>query len=275
MRARFNRINRVPERSESRHNGCHVLSAPRQSVPSTPHLALRVKMCHPTRCGRIANALVAACLLTALMLIAGCTEPGFLAHVLTGPAKVPAKFTLEPRPTLVVVDDPTNLLGDRNYPAVVAANVGFHLEKNEALDPTMIISQDRLSTLAAQLGDRYPTTPIDRIGARLKAEQVIYIYIRTVKLQVAGAYYHPVAGVEVKVIDVTDGKRLFPKAGQYDDPQTTPPGHMMSIEMKRQTIDPDRRHAPAMLARGLAERVGWEVAQLFYKHVPIDDQEGR
>lgn len=216
------------------------------------------------------------------LILTGCTEPGFVAHVLTGEPKVPAKYTLMPRPTLVIVDDPHNALGDPNYPAVVATNVGFHLHKNNALDASdkegqaspHIISQDRLSELATRMGDRYPTTPIDRIGARLNAEQVIYVYVRSVKLQVAGAYYHPVAGVEVKVIDVAEGKRLFPKPGEYDDPQTTPPGHFMSVEMKRQTIDTNRRHAGSMLARSLAERIGQEVAQLFYKHVPIDDGPG-
>ncbi len=229
-------------------------------------------MCRWTR--QVGRDVLCACVFVAMLFSAGCEGPGFIAHVLAGEPKVPATFILTPRPTLVIVDDPHNALGDPNYPAVVAANVGHHLKKNEVLDATQIISQDRLSSLATQMGDRYPMSPIDRIGARLNAEQVIYVYIRTVKMQVAGAYHHPVAGIEVKVIDVAEGTRLFPKAGEYDDPQTTPPGQFMSIEMNRQTIDTSRRHAGSMLARELAERVGLEVAQLFYKHVPIDDGPG-
>ena len=210
-------------------------------------------------------------LLIAVMCLTGCAGPGFIAHVLAGPNQVKARYALQPRPTLVIVDDPQNELGDPNFPAVVGANVGFHLIKNQVLEPAMVVPQDHLASLAAQLGDRYPTTPIDRIGARLKAQQVIYVFVRSVKMQVAGAYYHPVAVVEVKVIDAVSGARLFPKAGEYSDPQTTPPGLMLSIELKRQTIDPSRRHAGAMLARSLAERIGLEVAQVFYDHVPPED----
>lgn len=228
----------------------------------------------PNRTRQACRSMVSACLLLTVFVAAGCAEPGFVAHVLTGEPKVPATFELAPRPTLVIVDDPQNALGDPNYPSVVAANVTHHLKQNEVLNAMQVVSQDRLSALASQMGDRYPTTPIDRIGQRLNAEQVIYIYIQTVKLQVAGAYYHPVAGVEVKVIDVAEGKRLFPAAGEYDDPHSTPPGQFMSIEMKKQTVDTNRRHAGSMLARKLAERVGLEVAQLFYEHLPIDDGPG-
>ncbi len=222
--------------------------------------------------GRWAPSLIVCCV---ALLFGGCTEPGFVAHVLTGPEKVKAVHTFEtPRRTLVIVDDPKNALGDPNYPAVVGANVGFHLKKNEVLTAEQIVSQDHLATLAARMGDRYATTPIDQIGSRLNAEQVIYVLIRSVKMQVAGAYYHPVAVVEVKVIDAVNGSRLFPKPGEYNDPKTSPPGHTLSVELKRQTVDLNRRHTGSMLARTLAERVGLQVAQLFYEHVPPDDSPG-
>ncbi len=212
-----------------------------------------------------------AALLLAVLSVAGCQEPGFLAHVIAGPDQVKALHTLELVPTLVIVDDPRNALGDPNYPAVVGANVGHHLKENQVLEAPLIVSQDHLSALAVRLGDRYPTTPIDRIGSRLHAEQVIHVLVRSVSMQVAGAYYHPTAMVEVKVIDAGTGARLFPKAGEYTDPQATPPGLNFSIELRHQTIDTNRRHAPSMLARSLAERIGLEVAQVFYDHVPPED----
>jgi len=205
----------------------------------------------------------------------GCAEPGFLAHVIAGPDQVKAQYTLAAVPTLVIVDDPREALSDPNFPAVVGANVGHHLVQNKVLEPAQVVSQDHLSALAVQLGDRYATTPIDRIVARLGAEQVIHVLVRSVSMQVAGAYYHPVAVVEVKVIDATTGARLFPGAGKYDDPQATPPGVTLSVELKRQTIDTDRRYAPSMLARRLSERIGLEVAQVFYDHVPPDDSPGK
>lgn len=242
------------------------------------------------RCTRQPGFIARVALLTlAALTAAGCEGPGFLAYVITGPGKVKARYTLEHRPTLVIVDDPNRALGDPNYPTVVGANVGFQLKHNQALPESLVVSQDRLLSLAARMGDDYATTPIDRIGARLDADQVIYILVRSMNMQLAPGYYKPTAVVEVKVIDTPTGKRLFPKPGTYPNPQQTPPGHtppghtppghtppgqILSVEMKRQALDPGRRHAESMLARRLAERIGLEVAQLFYDHDRPDTSPG-
>lgn len=209
--------------------------------------------------------LALACLWTA-----GCDAPGFFGYVVGGPPKVKARYTLEARPTLVIVDDPRNLLGDPNFPTVVGANVGFHLVRNEVLTPEQVVPQDHLSTLAAQLGDRYPATPIDQIGTRLDAEQVVHVLVRSVNLRVDNTYYHPTAAVEIKVIDAGTGARLFPGPGDQPQAQATAPGHTLNVELRRQTLDETRRYALPMLARSLSERVGLEVAQVFYDHVPPD-----
>jgi hypothetical protein len=217
----------------------------------------------------------AAVLALAVLSAAGCKGPGFLAYVIAGPKKIPARYTLEPRPTLVIVDDPSRALGDPNYATVVGANVGFHLKQNQALPETMIVSQDKLSALASELGEDYASTPVDRIGARLGADQVVYVLVRSVTMQVAPGYFKPLAVVEVKVIDTPTGRRLFPDPGVYQDPRQMPPGHTLSIEMTRQTLDPGHRQAAATLARSLSEKIGLEVAQLFYRHAPIDTSPGR
>ncbi len=210
-------------------------------------------------------------LLLVCLACAGCEGPGFVAYVIAGPSKVKAKYLLAPRPTLVIVDDPDNMLGDPNNPAVVGANVGFNLKENEVLLPELVVSQDHLSVLAAQMGDRYMATPIDQIGQRLKAEQVIHVRVRSTRMQSDNTYYQPTAEVEVKVIDALTGKRLFP-ADDSANPKPNAPGEPMTIQLKRQTLDETRRHALPMLARSLAERVGLEVAGLFYDHVPPDDE---
>lgn len=202
--------------------------------------------------------------------IAGCDTPGFIGYVVGGPPKVKAKYTLAPSETLVIVDDPQELLGDPNFPAVVGANVGFHLTQNEILTTELLIPQDHLSTLASQLDDRYLSTPIDQIGSRLDAQQVIHVLVRSVNMQVNNTYYQPTATVEVKVIDATTGERLFPKPADQPRMQATAPGYKVQIEMRRQTLDTTRRHALATLARSLSERIGLEVAQVFYDHVPPD-----
>jgi hypothetical protein len=212
-------------------------------------------------------------LLLLCLTCAGCDAPGFVTYVIAGPPKVDAVFDLDERATLVIVDDPNNLMGDPNNPAVIAANVGFHLRENEVIEPELIVSQDRLTVLAGQMGKRYFATPIDEIGRRLDAEQVIHVQVRGMDLQSDNTYYEPTADVEVKVIDVVTGDRLFPPIEPDLPRRETQPGHEMLISLKAQTIDETRRHALQMLTRTLAERVGLEVAQLFYKHVPPDAEE--
>ncbi len=214
----------------------------------------------------------ATCWLLLLCLTcAGCEAPGFIAYVLGGPPKTKKRFTLEQRSTLVIVDDPQNLLGDLNNPTVIGANVGFHLMENDVLLPEQIVSQDHLTVLATQMGKRFMATPIDQIGKRLKADQVIHVQVRSVVLQNDNTNYQPTAEVEVKVIDSLTGERLFP-IDENAIPGMASPGESLLIEMERQPLDETRRHAIQMLMRSLAERIGLEVAGLFYDHVAPEDE---
>ncbi len=200
----------------------------------------------------------------------GCEGPAFVSYVITGPPKIEAIYTLADQPTLVIVDDPKQLLGNPNNATVVGANVGFHLKQNEVFTEAATIPQDRLSTYAAGLGDKYAATPIDRIGQELGAAQVIHVMVKSVNLQSKNTYYEPTAELEVKIIDADTGKRLFPTHDNTLPGAAVQPGHPMRVTMKSQTLDETRRHALPMLARSLSERIGLEVAQLFYKHLPPD-----
>ena len=210
-------------------------------------------------------------LLLICLVCSGCEAPGFLAYVIGGPPKTKKRYTLEKQTTLVIVDDPESLLGDQNNPTVVAANVGFHLTKNKVLLPDQIVSQDHLTVLATQMGDRFMATPIDQIGKRLKSDQVIHVQVRSVQLQGDNTYYEPSAEVEVKVINSLTGERLFP-VNEKLTPGESHPGEIVLIEMERQRLDETRRHSLPMMKRALAERIGLEVAGLFYDHVAPEDE---
>lgn len=215
-----------------------------------------------------------SCLIPVLMCLAcvGCEAPGFVAHVIKGPPKVDAAYALKDRPTLVMVDDPQDKLGDRNDLAVIGANVGYHLIENEAITEDHLVTQDRLSAFVAEQGERYRSMPIDAVGRQLGADQVIYVLVKSSRLQSKNTYYEPTAVVEVKVIDARAGRRLFPDVDE-DAPGPRPkPGHSLTVQMKRQTLDETRRYALSEMSKSLAERVGLEVAQLFYKHLPPDSE---
>ena len=222
----------------------------------------------PGRAGRLCASLLI--LAVSCLYLAGCAGPGFVGYVIAGPPKVKAKYTLKPAATLVIVDDPQDLLGDPNFPAVVGANTGYHLTQNDVLTTEQVVPQDHLSTLAAQLGDRYQNTPIDQIGSRLDAQQVIHVLIRSASLEADNTYYQPAATIEVKVIDTATGDRLFPQPADQPASRATAPGYTVEVQMKSQTLDTTRRGDLMILARSLSERIGLEVAQVFYTHVPPD-----
>jgi len=217
------------------------------------------------------------CLLALTLVTTGCSGGGFpggggfLAHVINGPNQVLALYALPPGKTLVIVDDTDRAMGDPNLPAVIGANVGFHLEQNDAMPDGRLVPSDRLSSLSARLGDAYLATPIDHLGAELGADHVIHVSVRSVSMRVASNYYHPSAVVEIKVVNAHDGARLFPKV-RDEDAQTRPPGMVMTVQLKHQTADTGRRDTGALMSRRLAERIGLEVAQLFYDHQKPDPQ---
>lgn len=204
------------------------------------------------------------------LALAGCEGPGFVAYVLKGPDKVKALYTLTKDKTLVIVDDPSRVMGDPNLPAVIGANVGFHLDQNNVLHDGQVVPPDLLSGLAARMGDDYFATPIDQIGAKLQADQVIHVLVRSVNMRVSADYYRPSAVVEVKVVDVHGGGRLFPKASDATLWQARPPGIMLNVQLPHQTVDSGRRDTGTLVARQLAERIGLKVAQLFYNHQKQD-----
>lgn len=209
----------------------------------------------------------------AAAVLTGCALPAFITNVVS-PEKILAVHTLTPRTTLVIVDDPGRALGDPNLAAVVAANVGHHLTHNQAINEAQVVPQDRLTDLAGRLGDSYLTTPIDRVGKQLEAGQVIHVLIRSVSMQVTANYYRPTAVVEVKVIDADTGQRLFPAPGAYPSTTATSPGFALTTKMRHRTLDDSRRDAAALMARHLSERIGRDVAELFFDHPKPDPAAG-
>ena len=215
------------------------------------------------------NGLALVCALLCLSL-AGCAGPGFAAYVMKGP-QVPALYELPAGKTLVVVDDPDRSLSDPNLPAVIATNIGFHLEKNDALKGGSIIPQDGLTTYAARLGDDYFTTAIDKVGRDLSADQVLHVQVRSASMRVTANYYRPTVTVEIKVINNQDGSRLFPvPKSDNKDPRSRPPGIITTVELPHQTADTGRRDTATLIARKLAEQAGLEIARLFFTHTKPD-----
>ncbi len=211
----------------------------------------------------------AAALLLLLMLtsLTGCGE-GYLAQLIHGPDKVPAAYTLAARPTLIFVEDPAGRFRDPNLPAVVAVNIEHNLKQNKALEASIVPARD-VADLQSQLGDQFAKLPIDELGRRLGAEQVIYVLIDDVTLQTMAGVFRPTALAQVKVIDATTGQRLFPEAPAVIDPKTPTRGRSVTSQFRGGTsVGTDSQGMAVALRRQLAELLGRDIARLFYKWTP-------
>lgn len=205
----------------------------------------------------------------ALCLLVGCGGEGYFSHLVSGGDKVPALYTLEERPTLILVDDPADRFADPNLPLTVAINIEHHLKQNEVL-VDKIIAQRKVADLQAKHGLDFASMPVDRVGRELEAEQVIYVLIDDVALENVPGVFRPKATAQVKVIDVKTGRRLFPNPPAPNQPiETTPTrGHPIVTEMSYKGSDINSRGTLTQLKRQLAETVGRDAARLFYKWKP-------
>lgn len=208
-------------------------------------------------------------LLVAFCLLAGCEGPAFIASTLAGKDKIKAIATLPDRPTLVMVDDPHQALGNPTLAGVVAGHIAYHLRENGAIT-TPFVSQIKLAEVRDRLGDEYRNTPIDQIGRLAGADQVIYVNIESAALQPAPSYYRPTALLELKVVDAVESKRLFPEPPPIIEAGAPSRGRTMEVSFRYKGLEAESAGQDAMLARKLAERVGREVARLFFDYKPDD-----
>ncbi|MFP4145913.1 MAG: hypothetical protein ACOCTI_05465 [Phycisphaeraceae bacterium] len=209
------------------------------------------------------HLLLACCLALASLGAAGCELPAFLSAM--GGENLPAAYEFEPEPTLVVVDDPTGALPDPGATDLVAARVSQLLDSRKQYAGS-IIPANKLVRLKDELGDAYQRTPLDELSRRLGAKQIIHVQIRDASQGPAPGVDRPKAVVEVKMIDIEQGRRLFPQSDVSLRADAPPPGRVVTVEMPAQRTGIESHARAASLARELALTIGRDVAQLFYRH---------
>lgn len=196
--------------------------------------------------------------------LSGCAAGGVFAQSFVR-GKVKAQYTLEDRPTLVLVDDPSNLLGDPTLANEVAYQVGVELQEFKALK--RVVPPLGVYELAARWGQDYRRAAIDRVGRELGAEQVIYVFVDRAVLSPEPGLLRPAAAVRVKVVDTGTGKRLFPAVGV--DASTPQLDHVrVNSSLSQPAPDDGSQETTNVYRLKLARRVARDVARLFHDYVP-------
>ncbi|QDU34770.1 hypothetical protein KS4_28450 [Poriferisphaera corsica] len=211
----------------------------------------------------------------------GCAGFAFVADFIQG-GKVKAAYVLPTDKTLVMVDDPMGAVPNSQILRTITTNIEHYMQR-EMIDPVIeknkkiedpeklesyvtLIPSDKIYGLEDEVGEDFAKMPINRIGKRLDADQVVYVSIKSFTIHYAGNVYRPNATVEVKVIDSKTGKRLFPEAKKIVDRTMTPPGYMLKVELPYQGVNFDGPSIELQLRRELAEQIGKQVAEVFYDH---------
>lgn len=200
-----------------------------------------------------ATAIVVMC--AAVLLAAGCNYLLPASYIIEGPPKAPAAFELPSKRTVVIVDDKINRMPRVALRVGIGDSVGTHLLENNVV-PETITTRDAVA-LIRRMDTASKPVSIQRICESLGAEQVVYVEIDEFNLSGGRDEGGPEAVALIKVLDITNGSRLWPTAGSE------------AVQSSLQDINPSLITTSAgrrEVEDKLAEKLGEDIAKLFYAH---------
>ena len=200
-----------------------------------------------------AIAIVVMC--AAVLLVAGCNYLLPASYIIEGPPKAPAAFELPSKRTVVIVDDKINRMPRVALRVGIGDSVGTHLLENNVV-PETITTRDAVA-LIRRMDTASKPISIQRICESLGAEQVVYVEIDDFNLSGGREEGGPEAVALIKVLDITNGSRLWPTAGSE------------AVQSSLQDINPSLIATSAgrrEVEDKLAEKLGEDIAKLFYAH---------
>lgn len=205
------------------------------------------------------GAALALAFAAAAMFMASCNYVGPAAYIINGPPSVDAQVHLADVPTVVYIDDRSNVVNPVSLRRTIADKVSQTLMTKKVLTTT-ISSQDAM-LMTRQKERNGQLLPIEEIGKLVGAKQVIYITMVGFQDTPDGVTPRPMSSYRVKVIDVDQKQRIFPPADSAEDSRY---GTATIRE-----VDPGvygSRSGRVKVFEMLASQTGVEVAKLFYKH---------
>jgi len=200
------------------------------------------------------RTILTAALVASAALAAGCNILGPVLMIAHGPPRVHALYELPAeRPTVVLVDDPDNRIGSRQFRIEMAKVVEERLLARQKVR-TVIESEQLTRVLARERAEDRMT--IAEIGRAVGAEIVIWVGVESFELLRDSENIAPRASLRVKVLDVVEEKRLWP------DEQ---PHHDLIVSMPRRAgAAPETASERRRLLSELAQYAGRAAAELFY-----------
>lgn len=199
-----------------------------------------------------------------LVLLSGCNVFNAAVLSVTPAEQVKAKYNLPDKPTLVVVDDPRNLVTSPSTLRRIAAATRNVLEVEQVIVTGGFVAQDELAGYREELGDRYNQTTLAGLAMHLGAKQVIHAEVTSFQMGLGGNVIRPAIALNVKVFDLDERGRVFPRDSEEDsaiDVGTT----VYPLQSKLPAQDLTGQTAARSIAqRDLADQAGRDIARLFF-----------
>ena len=206
-----------------------------------------------SRHGRFAVAL-----LSAAALLSGCHVVGWFSQA-AFPVTQSALYEPKQVKTLVLVDDPKQLLPTPQLKAQIAARIGEDLVRNEALDRDLLIDPARITEARIEHPD-FNHWYVEDIANHVGADQVIHLQVTDFHLGKLDDRYRPAATVRIKVWLISERKRVFPDLDAEID--------YVTRAVRLRSIDPNfqTRTRQIALRQSLAAAIADKSSKLFYEH---------
>lgn len=203
--------------------------------------------------------------LTTLVAVAGCNIVAPIAYIIEGAPDVEPQYVLADVKTVVFVDDRDSIipLSSQQMRQIIAERVTRDLLDKEIV--LQMIDPRDAQGLALRSDRHGKPLSLAAIGEGVGAEQLIYIEMRIFTETPDGVTPRPTANCEVKVLDLIEGRRVFPMSAGSE--QGAP------VEATLPAVDPLQFSSSAFrlqVHRELANELGETVAKLFYKHEAYD-----
>jgi hypothetical protein len=155
-----------------------------------------------------------------LLVAGGCNILGAVAAKTVGNPDIPAKYTLEKKPTLVWVENFQNPDLAESDAELLARTLEDKLKKKDLVP---IVGMEKVIDQKNLRPKEFRSTSIAGLGRMVGAEQVIYVDLQQsgiVPVAIGGSYQGR-AIAQVKVIRSVDGAVLWPTDAQAGFPVNT------------------------------------------------------
>jgi hypothetical protein len=190
-----------------------------------------------------------------VLALGGCNIATPIAYAIQGPGKVKKVTTLDPeRKHLVFVDDPSNKVSSRRLRGTIVDTAqDAMLQRGVVTD--MI---DGRSAFAAVSKERYgEPMSIVEIGESVGADVVIYALLTEFSLGAEVGTYRPTAVLQVKILDVHTGERIWPAGSDGTYP--------LRVQLPQEPgLAPTTTAELYKAQEALAVQAGTALAQMFY-----------